>query len=126
MFFGQVGDRPFTDIVYGNRNGFLTVLTEPLSRAEEPFIVRQVGFCLLFLYCTLWSADSENGSTQLCFSNCPENVCNSVAKWSYYAYLQVRRLELALLKRWLRKGLKPVDHGLVSDVTQFVKDPSDL
>ncbi|VVB06205.1 unnamed protein product [Arabis nemorensis] len=75
----MVGDRPFTDIVYGNRNGFLTVLTEPLSRAEEPFIVRQV-----------------------------------------------RRLELALLKRWLRKGLKPVDHSLVSDVTQFVKDPSDL
>lgn len=50
---GQVGDRPFTDIVYGNRNGFLTVLTEPLSRAEEPFIVRQVGFCLLFLYISL-------------------------------------------------------------------------
>uniref|UniRef100_A0A1J3J513 Phosphatidylglycerophosphatase GEP4, mitochondrial n=1 Tax=Noccaea caerulescens TaxID=107243 RepID=A0A1J3J513_NOCCA len=75
----MVGDRPFTDIVYGNRNGFLTVLTEPLSRAEEPFIVRQV-----------------------------------------------RRLELALLKRWLRKGLKPVHHSFVSDVSQFVKDPSDL
>ena len=40
--------------------------------------------------------------------------------------VQVRRLELALLKRWLRKGLKPVDHILVSDVTPFVKDPSDL
>ncbi|KAF5481461.1 hypothetical protein F2P56_002110, partial [Juglans regia] len=38
----MVGDRPFTDIVYGNRNGFLTILTEPLSLAEEPFIVRQV------------------------------------------------------------------------------------
>ncbi|XP_011026282.1 PREDICTED: uncharacterized protein LOC105126932 [Populus euphratica] len=38
----MVGDRPFTDIVYGNRNGFLTVLTKPLSLAEEPFIVRQV------------------------------------------------------------------------------------
>ncbi|XP_051135223.1 phosphatidylglycerophosphate phosphatase 1, chloroplastic/mitochondrial [Andrographis paniculata] len=38
----MVGDRPFTDIVYGNRNGFLTVLTEPLSLAEEPLIVRQV------------------------------------------------------------------------------------
>uniref|UniRef100_A0A6N2NHQ5 Uncharacterized protein n=1 Tax=Salix viminalis TaxID=40686 RepID=A0A6N2NHQ5_SALVM len=38
----MVGDRPFTDIVYGNQNGFLTVLTEPLSLAEEPFIVRQV------------------------------------------------------------------------------------
>lgn len=40
----QVGDRPFTDIVYGNRNGFLTILTEPLSRAEEPLIVQQVRF----------------------------------------------------------------------------------
>ncbi|XVF58538.1 hypothetical protein PTKIN_Ptkin07bG0074200 [Pterospermum kingtungense] len=38
----MVGDRPFTDIVYGNRNGFFTVLTEPLSLVEEPFIVRQV------------------------------------------------------------------------------------
>lgn len=40
--------------------------------------------------------------------------------------LQVKRLELALLKHWLRKGLKPVDHNLVSNVTQYVKDPSDL
>ncbi|KAI3457077.1 hypothetical protein Pfo_013740 [Paulownia fortunei] len=38
----MVGDRPFTDIVYGNRNGFFTILTEPLSTAEEPLIVRQV------------------------------------------------------------------------------------
>ncbi|KAA8526214.1 hypothetical protein F0562_008047 [Nyssa sinensis] len=38
----MVGDRPFTDIVYGNRNGFLTILTEPLSLAEEPFIVKQI------------------------------------------------------------------------------------
>ncbi|KAL3508979.1 hypothetical protein ACH5RR_028380 [Cinchona calisaya] len=38
----MVGDRPFTDVVYGNRNGFLTILTEPLRFAEEPFIVRQV------------------------------------------------------------------------------------
>ncbi|WJZ98930.1 hypothetical protein VitviT2T_017419 [Vitis vinifera] len=38
----MVGDRPFTDIVFGNRNGFLTILTEPLSLAEEPFLVKQV------------------------------------------------------------------------------------
>ncbi|XP_077243691.1 haloacid dehalogenase (HAD) superfamily protein isoform X1 [Tasmannia lanceolata] len=38
----MVGDRHFTDIVYGNRNGFLTILTEPLNPAEEPFIVKQV------------------------------------------------------------------------------------
>jgi len=43
-----VGDRPFTDIVYGNRNGFLTILTEPLSLAEEPFIVKQVFFHITF------------------------------------------------------------------------------
>lgn len=55
FFLAQVGDRPFTDIVYGNRNGFLTVLTEPLSRAEEPFIVRQVCFFFLSpLPCTLY------------------------------------------------------------------------
>ncbi|KAH6764103.1 haloacid dehalogenase superfamily protein [Perilla frutescens var. hirtella] len=38
----MVGDRPFTDIVYGNRNGFFTILTECLSPAEESLIVRQV------------------------------------------------------------------------------------
>ncbi|KAL2496677.1 haloacid dehalogenase (HAD) superfamily protein [Forsythia ovata] len=38
----MVGDRPFTDIVYGNRNGFFTVLTEPLSLGGEPLIVKQV------------------------------------------------------------------------------------
>lgn len=38
----MVGDRYFTDVVYGNRNGFLTILTQPLSPAEDPFIVRQV------------------------------------------------------------------------------------
>ncbi|KAK9063875.1 hypothetical protein SSX86_017747 [Deinandra increscens subsp. villosa] len=38
----MVGDRPFTDIVYGNRNGFLTILTAPLSLAEETFVVKQV------------------------------------------------------------------------------------
>ncbi|KAI4306026.1 hypothetical protein L6164_029342 [Bauhinia variegata] len=38
----MVGDRPFTDIVYGNRSQFLTILTEPLSLAQEPFIVQQV------------------------------------------------------------------------------------
>lgn len=46
----QVGDRPLTDIVYGNQNGFLTILTEPLSLNEEPFIVRQVSFCFFSKY----------------------------------------------------------------------------
>nr|XP_043638005.1 phosphatidylglycerophosphate phosphatase 1, chloroplastic/mitochondrial [Erigeron canadensis] len=71
----MVGDRPFTDIVYGNRNGFLTILTKPLSLAEEPFIVRQV-----------------------------------------------RRIELALVNRWLRKGLKPANQRLSSDPSDCVKE----
>ncbi|KAE9595178.1 hypothetical protein Lal_00009254 [Lupinus albus] len=50
----MVGDRPFTDIVYGNRNGFLTILTEPLSTAEEPFIVKQVRK-LETSFVTYWS-----------------------------------------------------------------------
>ncbi|XP_047327635.1 phosphatidylglycerophosphate phosphatase 1, chloroplastic/mitochondrial isoform X2 [Impatiens glandulifera] len=38
----MVGDRPFTDVVFGNRNGFLTILTEPLNSVEEPFTVKLV------------------------------------------------------------------------------------
>nr|CAB3445841.1 unnamed protein product [Digitaria exilis] len=38
----MVGDRYFTDVVYGNRNGFLTVLTEPLSFTDESYIVKRV------------------------------------------------------------------------------------
>ncbi|XP_052178796.1 phosphatidylglycerophosphate phosphatase 1, chloroplastic/mitochondrial [Diospyros lotus] len=75
----MVGDRPFTDIVYGNRNDFLTILTEPLSLAEEPFIVKQV-----------------------------------------------RKLEVALVKRWSRRGLKPVSHGLLPNALLCVKDPTSL
>ncbi|XP_060209472.1 phosphatidylglycerophosphate phosphatase 1, chloroplastic/mitochondrial-like [Lycium barbarum] len=71
----MVGDRPFTDIVYGNRNGFLTILTAPLSLSQEPFIVKQV-----------------------------------------------RKLEMALLNRWSRKGVKPISHRLLPDCRQCVKD----
>lgn len=71
----MVGDRPFTDIVYGNRNGFLTILTAPLSLAEEPFIVKQV-----------------------------------------------RKIELALVNRWLKKGLKPANERLLSDASDCVKE----
>ncbi|GJY82824.1 ATP synthase subunit beta [Tanacetum coccineum] len=71
----MVGDRPFTDIVYGNRNGFLTILTAPLSLAGEPFIVRQV-----------------------------------------------RRIELALVNRWSKKGLKPANQRLLPDALDCVKE----
>lgn len=37
-----VGDRYFTDVVYGNKNGFLTVLTEPLNITDESYIVKRV------------------------------------------------------------------------------------
>ncbi|XP_076906618.1 phosphatidylglycerophosphate phosphatase 1, chloroplastic/mitochondrial-like [Bidens hawaiensis] len=72
----MVGDRTFTDIVYGNRNGFLTILTAPLSVAEETFIVKQV-----------------------------------------------RKIEQALLKWWLRKGLKPVNARLLPDALDCMKEP---
>ncbi|GAB2228491.1 hypothetical protein Droror1_Dr00022612 [Drosera rotundifolia] len=38
----MVGDRRFTDVVYGNRNGFFTILTEPFSDSGEPFVVKQL------------------------------------------------------------------------------------
>ncbi|KAI5066742.1 hypothetical protein GOP47_0017270 [Adiantum capillus-veneris] len=38
----MVGDRYFTDVVYGNRNGLLTFITKPLTLEGEPLVVKQV------------------------------------------------------------------------------------
>ncbi|KAG6547879.1 hypothetical protein Mapa_010699 [Marchantia paleacea] len=38
----MVGDRYFTDIVYGNSNGLLTIRPAPLTSNGEPFVVRRV------------------------------------------------------------------------------------
>ncbi|KAL7000676.1 Phosphatidylglycerophosphate phosphatase 1, chloroplastic/mitochondrial [Sarracenia purpurea var. burkii] len=75
----MVGDRPFTDIVYGNRNGFFTILTEPLSLAEEPSIVKEI-----------------------------------------------RRLEIAFVNWWSKRGLKPTSHELLPDAIKCVTDPPPL
>uniref|UniRef100_A0A9I9D8R2 Haloacid dehalogenase superfamily protein n=1 Tax=Cucumis melo TaxID=3656 RepID=A0A9I9D8R2_CUCME len=71
----MVGDRPFTDVVFGNRNGFLTILTEPFSVSRETFVVRQV-----------------------------------------------RKLEMFLLNRWLKQGVRPISHHLLPDTKQCIKD----
>ncbi|CAM6095941.1 unnamed protein product [Calypogeia fissa] len=38
----MVGDRYFTDVVYGNSNGLLTIRPAPLTTREEPFMVKRV------------------------------------------------------------------------------------
>ncbi|GBG66653.1 hypothetical protein CBR_g66789 [Chara braunii] len=43
----MVGDRYFTDMVFGNRHGLLTIYTAPLTNRGEPFIVRQVQLSFL-------------------------------------------------------------------------------
>ncbi|KAL1567311.1 Phosphatidylglycerophosphate phosphatase 1, chloroplastic/mitochondrial [Salvia divinorum] len=66
----MVGDRPFTDIVYGNRNRFFTILTGSLSLAEEPLIVRQVRL----LEVALVKRWSENGVKIMTHSLIPDSM----------------------------------------------------
>lgn len=48
-----VGDRILTDVLFGNKSGAVTVLVKPLSRKEEPFIIKTIrtfeNFVFLFL-----------------------------------------------------------------------------
>lgn len=48
-----IGDRVLTDVLFGNRNNAITVLVEPLSRKEEPLVIKIMrifeNFSLLFL-----------------------------------------------------------------------------
>lgn len=53
IFNMQVGDRYFTDVVYGNNNGLLTVRPAPLTLIGEPFVVQKVlylSFSYVFAY----------------------------------------------------------------------------
>lgn len=69
----MVGDRPFTDIVYGNRNGFLTILTEPLSCAEEPLIVQQVRVLEVALV-NRWSSQGMRPTSHTLLPDCQQCV----------------------------------------------------
>lgn len=69
----MVGDRPFTDIVYGNRNGFLTILTEPLSCAEEPLIVQQVRVLEVALV-NRWSSQGVKPTSHTLLPDCQQCV----------------------------------------------------
>ena len=40
----MVGDRYLTDIVYGNRNGLLTIRPAPLTMKGDPSVVRMVRY----------------------------------------------------------------------------------
>ncbi|XP_060189345.1 phosphatidylglycerophosphate phosphatase 1, chloroplastic/mitochondrial [Lycium barbarum] len=69
----MVGDRPFTDIVYGNRNGFLTILTKPLSCAEEPLIVQQVRVLEVALV-NRWSSQGMKPTSHTLLPDCQQCV----------------------------------------------------
>ncbi|WVY93002.1 hypothetical protein V8G54_032090 [Vigna mungo] len=121
----MVGDRPFTDIVYGNRNGFLTILTEPLSLAEEPFIVKQVFFRFTFWLRELFVLINfplveENEKFCLTDPITKENI-----EWIKSSSLNalVRKLESSFVRYWSRRGLKPLDQRLLPDSKQCVREP---
>ncbi|KAF5481464.1 hypothetical protein F2P56_002111 [Juglans regia] len=128
----MVGDRPFTDIVYGNRNGFLTILTEPLSLAEEPFIVRQVGFPSRLISSLFPSEElaikllQEERNLKMDIANEPADVLHSPNFFHCPWYWHVRKLETALVKHWFRRGLKPTSHILLSDALLYVKNTPSL
>ncbi|GER53427.1 haloacid dehalogenase superfamily protein [Striga asiatica] len=104
----MVGDRPFTDIVYGNRNGFFTMLTQPLSLIEEPLIVRQAD---------LWNKELRVSASYL------ELV---IVALSLLDAFHVRLLEAAIVRRWCNKGLMPVTHELLSDpMTPNLPEPAE-
>ncbi|KAM7503120.1 hypothetical protein LguiB_002024 [Lonicera macranthoides] len=108
----QVGDRPFTDIVYGNRNGFLTILTEPLSLAEEPFIVKQPFWVRTWDVTYGIKADPDQQPHGFVV------IVSLVCAADYELESLVRKLEVALVNRWYRKGCRPNSHRLLPDAQQ--------
>ncbi|KAI9092784.1 hypothetical protein K1719_027581 [Acacia pycnantha] len=126
----MVGDRPFTDIVFGNRNGFLTILTKPFSLDTEPFVVQQCSPPMLYLF-------SGNINP---LSWCNENMILVAQKRfsSFFFFMtgllgnedgkagddgKVRKLEASFLNHWRRRGLEPPSHKLLFHPQLFVKEP---
>lgn len=55
----MIGDRYLTDVVYGNRNGLLTVRPAPLTLEGEPSAVLFVSLALTPVIAVLLAFDSQ-------------------------------------------------------------------
>lgn len=70
----MIGDRTLTDIVFGNRNGMLTIRPAPLTKRGEPLAVKLVRSTALlcaksWFVCLLWPSLCTPGSRCQSYSN---------------------------------------------------------
>lgn len=145
----MIGDRFLTDVVFGNRNGMLTIRPAPFTSKGEPKAVLLVSQCTCFCSrglcsplrsCCVWAQrdvmhhsvgrrqDYLHGvySPELQPRRTALSMTLDTAA-AFYA-VQARSVEEYCVDRWRRQGVQPPPQPLVSDPTQlssFLRHPDD-
>lgn len=93
----MIGDRYLTDIVYGNRNGLLTIRPAPLTLEGEPSAVLLVSRHAALLH----------QASKVINASC---LASLVTPYQLHC-VQARRIEDHYVRKWTRHGIQVSDNS---------------
>ena len=103
----MIGDRYLTDVVFGNRNGMMTIRPQPFTSVGEPRAVRLVS----------GRGQAAHARLAVSLRSCSFNRVGCVEDIFLFhlhsVSMQARMVEEGFVARWQNAGVQPPPHPLL-------------